>query len=595
MEELLNSWGKADLPERWAAFYVRVTQEESVKTDLSIPNQIARAKEIATTRGWSHWRIYVEPRHVSGELWINKRPALRELVHDVQSGRVSAVCARHTDRLWRTADIQGKLLTILREHAVELWDFSVRHEYKTAHGRFSLQVLGAVAELEVNLTAERIREMKRGKAHRGKTGGGPPPFGYTSQSRRILDLRAAGMADDDAYAKACVEFPIGKRWYVDDGEAETVRLIFQLYTDPKNPLGAKRIARILNERRAKSRMGFSWLGPYISRLIANPAYAGFTSFDEAAYEKRVKSSLPRARQELFKGEHDPLVPSETWQRAQTLREATATTLKGRWKPSGRVYCLTGILRCPGCKSRMIGKHSSHSTSTYYVCARRHNGGPELCAFRLLDAHQIHRKVWDWVFHKVISSPEYALEHLGRLQKAAEESRPKVEKEVGVLRRRAEELRGALRKYFGLLEGSADGGEDVFVTRVKELQAELRRVDEESTKLQAQVPPPAPQISLAQLQSFMSALRSKAGDRPSVQKALYLELKRKHGFRVTILSQDEIAITLPLPEFGDDEARGNLTNGRDRSLYSVVGSDPTDTGGSRVTGLPLPGGPTRSRL
>jgi DNA invertase Pin-like site-specific DNA recombinase len=249
----LQSWGESAVPARWWAFYVRVTREESVTADLSIPNQIARAKEIAATRGWHDYKLYVEPRHVSAELWIDKRPALNELLDDVAAGHISGVCARHTDRLWRNNDIQARLLHALRLQGVELWDFTNKYDYKSAHGRFSLQVLGAASELEVNLTAERIREMKRGKAAKGKTGGGPPPFGYTSQSRRIHELEEAGHPRDEAYRRACLEFPIGKCWYIDEREAEMVRLIFELYTSPRYRYGCKRIVRHLNERGYKTR------------------------------------------------------------------------------------------------------------------------------------------------------------------------------------------------------------------------------------------------------------------------------------------------------------------------------------------------------
>ena len=350
----LTSWsGKA--PEQWAAFYVRVTQEESVKTDLSIPNQIARAHEIAASRKWAHYQIYVEPRHVSGELWIEKRPGLMRVVEDVRAGRVTRVCARHTDRLWRNAEIQSKLLPILREHGVELWDYSNQHDYRSAHGRFSLQVLGAASELEVNLTAERIREMKRGKAQRGQVGGGPPPFGYTSQSRRVLELRAAGYSADDAYATACTDLPIGKRWYIDEAEAAIVRLIFELYTAPQHRLGSLRIAQHLNANGHKSRNGYIWLANYVRRVVDNPAYAGFTSYDESAYAEKVASKQPRSRQQLFPGEHPPIVTPDLWRQAQAIKVTENPTKRGRGsEPTGLRPSATSS-RSPGsCAARSAG-------------------------------------------------------------------------------------------------------------------------------------------------------------------------------------------------------------------------------------------------
>lgn len=68
-----------------------MTQEESVKADLSIPNQIVRGKEIAALRNLDHWQIYVEPKHVTGEYWIERCPALNDLVRDIRAGKVTAV------------------------------------------------------------------------------------------------------------------------------------------------------------------------------------------------------------------------------------------------------------------------------------------------------------------------------------------------------------------------------------------------------------------------------------------------------------------------------------------------------------------------
>src|SRR5690242_12776957 len=102
----LQSWDtKSKPPARYWAFYVRVTSEESVKKDLSIPNQCNRAIEIAKARGWHDYRIYVEPINVSAELWTDKRPAFKEMLDDAVAGRIIGICARHTDRLWRNNEV----------------------------------------------------------------------------------------------------------------------------------------------------------------------------------------------------------------------------------------------------------------------------------------------------------------------------------------------------------------------------------------------------------------------------------------------------------------------------------------------------------
>ena len=542
----LHSWNEsAPAPERWWAFYVRVTREESVTADLSIPNQIARAKEVAAARGWRDYRIYVEPRHVSAELWADKRPALKALLDDVLTGHVLGVCARHTDRLWRNNDIQAQILAALRPHHVELWDFTHQYDYRSAHGRFSLQELGAASELEVNLTAERIREMKRGKALKGKTGGGPPPYGYTSQSRCMGELVKAGHSSDGAYRLACLAFPVGKCWHVDEKEAEVVRLVFELYSSLEYRYGCKRITRHLNARGYHTRGGCAWLSNYVNRIINNPVYAGFTSYDEVAYEERSPSKQPRRAQTLYAGEHPALITPELWQKVQTIK-TTENTIKRERAGTREVFSLTGILRCPECGSRMIGKWSHHSTRRYYICSRRHTGGPDLCSFPLVNARGIQGEAWNWI-HSILISPTYVMEHMERLRKRLEEDEPEGAHKVAALERRRDEIKSALAKYYTLFESSQDPERDrALLDRVRELKAELEVVEDEAAELRPKVIPFPRNVSEEQVRRYFEKLRVQIGTRPDYQRVVFQEFKRAHDFEVHAVSGTEFVLSLALP-------------------------------------------------
>jgi site-specific DNA recombinase len=542
--EVIESWEGAP-PERWHAFYVRVTAEESLKTDLSIPNQIARAREIAVARGWTDYRIYVERRHVKGEWWTDKRPALRLMLEAVGAGRVPAVCARHLDRLWRNNDIQRRLLAFLKPHRVEVWDFIQRHEYKGAHAHFSLQVLGAVSELEVKVTGERIREMKRGKAHKGKTSGGPPPFGYTSQSRRRSELVASGISEDEAYRQACLNFPVGKTWYIDEREAEIVRLVYDLYAGPAERWGSRRIARHLNTRGLKTRNGLFWFATAISHMINNPAYAGYTTFDEAAYADKLPSSQPRREQERFRGEHPALVSEELWAAAQQIKK-TENVFKRARGTSGEVFSLTGLLNCPKCGHRMVGKNSSPSTHRYYVCCLRRDSGVDQCDFPLIDAKALQRGVWNYL-HEILSSPAFVIEHLERLRKKLAVEVPDVSRQLSAVEKRQAETRAAMAKYFALFERSSDAvGDTTLLDRVRELREELKGLELACTELQAKAAPLSQQeVSTEHVTRYLAALRGRVDERPDVQRTVFQEFRRLHDLRVRALSAQEFAVSISL--------------------------------------------------
>jgi DNA invertase Pin-like site-specific DNA recombinase len=579
--DTIDSWTGAP-PERWHAFYVRVTQEESVKVDLSIPNQIARSREIAGERNWTHYRIYVEPRHVSAELWVEKRPALRHMLEDVAAGRVTAICARHLDRLWRNNDIQTRLLALLKPHRVEVWDFTKQHEYKSAHGHFTLQVLGAASELEVKLTAERIREMKRGKAHKGKTGGGPPPFGYTSQSRRMHDLIAGGTTEDDAYRQACLDYPIGKTWYIDEREAEIVRLALDLYVTRR--WGARRIAVHLNANGYKTRNGHVWFATCVRRMINNPVYAGFTTFDETAYADKLPSSLPRRKQERFRGEHPALVSVEVWEKAQQIM-TTENKIKRVRAASHEVFSLSGLVTCPKCGSRMIGKHSSSTTRRYYMCSLRHGAGVAQCDFPLIDAAALQRGVWGWL-HEILSSPTLVAEHLERMRKKLAADVPDVSRQLAANERRQSETRAAMSKYFACFEQSADPERDAaLLERVRELRDELKGLDAAHADLQAKAAPlPQHAISTEHVARYLAKLRARVDERSEVQRTVFHEFRRTHDLRVRALSPEEYAVSISLR--ARDLLPGDAS--ADERLVAVVTPERSRRGGAGPYG-----GPSRS--
>lgn len=578
----LQSWDAlSSAPARYWAFYVRVTSDESVKKDLSIPNQCRRAIEIAKLRGWDEYRIYVEPMNVSAELWTDKRPAFKELLDDVAAGRIIGICARHTDRLWRNNEVLGKLISVLRPQGVELWDFNSRFEYKSAHGKFSLQVLGAASELEVGLVAERIREMKRGKALKGKTSGGPPPFGYTSQSHRKAQLIAEGLSPDDAYRQACIDFPVGKTWYVNEDEAAIVRLIFELYTSPHYRYGCKRIARHVNTMGHRGRTGTLFANATIMKMINNPAYAGYTSFDEAAYDRRLPSKSPRHMQKLFAGEHPALITPTVWQLAQDIKAAEGKITRIRTtsqsdKETSASFSLTGILKCPQCGGNLHGRSSTTKTHSqrnyrYYFCTNRHHGGANACSFRCLSATLVQDAVWNWL-HDILGAPEFVMEYVERIQKRLQSEQPDGAKHLQILRKQRETLKGSITKYFRVFEELAEP--DVAVLdRVRELRAELQTVETEIEKLEARTIPIEEKINPERVRHYLAKLRGRIAERSEYQRAIFQELKRTHDLDVRISpTRQELTISLALPR---EKMLGH--DAGEKRIASVLAASPDPKG------------------
>lgn len=581
------------------AIYVRVTHEESLKADLSVPNQKARSLELCGERGWSPAKLYAEPRNVGGDLLPAKRPALAELLRDVEAGRVARVLVRHTDRLWRGSKVQDLILDALRRNSVELWDFAGQREMRSAGGRFALKVLGAAAELEKGLTGERIREMKRGKAKAGKIAGGPPPFGYTSQSRVKLEHLKTGLSEEEAERLAVELCPLSRTLYVDEREAGIVRLMFELYLDRR--WGARRIATELNRLGHRRRSGLVWVPVKVGLVINNPVVAGFTSYDEDAYEKGLPSKKPRFRQTLYPATHPAIIPLERWHEAQRLKtEVNAPRARMKSVPQARAYLLSGVLRCGVCGAHMRGKSGGTTRSATYICSRRAYYGPkDGCAGPTILQKWAESTVWSYL-DRLFRTPELVAEILEKASRKVQRELPEAKERLAAVRCEAAELEAKQRKWMERFEEADDAAtSEILWGRIRELKArqlELR-AEEESlvAKLagvgERRLTPEDVSRALAKLQTVNGA--------PSEKRRNLIErLVHRHDLRVRVLEGHRLAVSLRLDAVEDEASRAAVGSrlvliGQETQRKVTGGTN--HRAGPMSTGSPVPGGPARSTL
>lgn len=586
--------------ERVTAIYVRVTHEESLKADLSVPNQRARALEICTEREWSPVRLYVEPKNVGGDLLPAKRPALAEMLRDVEAGRVARVLVRHTDRLWRGSRVQDLLLEAFRRNSVELWDFGGQREMRSAGGRFALKVLGAAAELEKGLTGERIREMKRGKARAGKIGGGgPPSFGYTSQGRAKRELIASGMNEDEAERLASERYPLSRAHYIDEAEAEVVRLVFELYL--KQRWGCRRIAEELNRRGHRRRGGFLWSPVKVAKIVNNPVVAGFTSFDEEAYEKGLPSTRPRFRQTLYPGTHPAIVTPEVWHEAQRLKtEVNTERLRTKSDERSRAYPLSGVLRCAACGSHMRGKSSGVSRAATYVCSRRaYLGKTHGCAGSSIQQHWAEATVWTYL-DRLFRTPELVAEVFEKASRKAKRELPEAKSRLDAVRAEVAQLEGKQRKWMERYEETDDrASAELLWERIRELKARQIELRAEAEALEAKLAATGERkLTAEDVSRALAKLQTFEGAPPEKRRILVEKLVHRHDLRVRVLDGHRLAVSLRLDAIEDDASRSEVGSRLvliGEEARRKVAGDTTGRARPVFPGSPVPGGPARRTL
>ena len=133
------------------AIYARVS---TIGNGQDPAMQTRELREYAERRGWTLAGEYVDAG-ISGAK--DSRPELNRLMSDAHKRRFDVVCVWRFDRFARSVSHMLRALDTFRALGIEFVSLSESLDTATPAGRMVFTVLGAVAELERSLIAERVR------------------------------------------------------------------------------------------------------------------------------------------------------------------------------------------------------------------------------------------------------------------------------------------------------------------------------------------------------------------------------------------------------------------------------------------------------
>ncbi len=165
-----------------AAIYARVSTTNGQDPTV----QTRELKEYCERRGWKLAGEYVDTG-ISGAR--EKRPQLDRLMADAHRRRFDAVVVWKFDRFARSVSHLLRALETFKALGIEFVSLSEQVDTSTPTGKMVFTVLGAVAELERSLIAERVRAGLRNARAKGKKLGRPS---VVVDAPRIATLRRAG-------------------------------------------------------------------------------------------------------------------------------------------------------------------------------------------------------------------------------------------------------------------------------------------------------------------------------------------------------------------------------------------------------------------
>lgn len=524
------------------ALYARVTREESHKKGLSIPSQTYDLQEHAARQGWPT-RLYVESQPIGGDTSIRLRPAGAKLVADIELGLVGRILVRHEDRLFRGVPVWEEIREICWEHEVEICTLAGPVRIDSPSDKFAAGVKACASQYELDQCGDRIRRVKRELCRQGRHPGGPPPFGYTSQARRKAEL-AATLPADEARTRAETELPLSGFLYIDEQEAEIVRIVYTMYVD--EGLGCRQIAEHLNRLGYRRRSGKPWHPAKILRIIRDPAVAGFVAHDEAHFQKGRGKRTGKPDQVLYQGKHQAIITEEQWRKAQAIRMGNNPHLKDKQtgRRAKRFPLGGGALRCSVCGSPMIIKSSSAASQyAYYCCQKRkyYGTGALGCNGPLIRSSTIHAAFWPALNSLVINDAVIDRVH----QEAERLLVERAARETGNPGQRLKKAKADLARWYKRHDDTDDPvAQEAAWARIVELTKQIKELEAATAK-----PQPIPRaISRQQVADHLHTLVDLVGQ-GGVD--LVAGLVEHHGLQVQMLDTERFRISLDLAPPGSD--------------------------------------------
>ncbi len=251
-----------------AAIYARVSTEDQAKDGFSIAAQVKRLNAYCKARGWVVAGEYIDDGHSGRSI---ERPAYKLMMSDMDKWDVIVVLKM--DRIHRNSINFAFMMNALKDAGREFNSTQESFDTTTAMGRFVMDIIQRIAQLESEQIGERVKVGMTQKAKKGKgLLGFPAPYGYAWDAHNLVPV------------------PI---------EAAVVQHIFKEYLDCC-PLS--QIAAQLNFQQVPTKHETKWEKGTIYGILTNPIYTGYSVWDEI----------------LQKGKHIQLIEVGTFEQVQEL-------------------------------------------------------------------------------------------------------------------------------------------------------------------------------------------------------------------------------------------------------------------------------------
>jgi len=404
----------------YARFSSSNQREESIDGQLRVCGAFADTKKVKVVDE------YID-RAISGR--TDNRPDFQRLMRDSTKNQFDIVIVYATDRFARNKYDSAIYKSALKKSGVEIW-YATEHIPAGPEGIILESLLEGMAEYYSARLSESVKRGIYENAQKGLSVGG-----------KMLGYKLA----------------VDKTFEINEKEAETVRLIFDLYVNQKSVSG---ICDHLNALGLRSSRGRPFVSSTVQRILKNEKYIGV--YDYAG--TRIEDGMPA------------IIEKEVFTMAQVEIERRRTSKKERGVVAN--YMLSGKLFCAHCDGKMTGISGTSGKCDkkfyYYKCINS-RGRNKTCTNKTVRKDWLENLVGQETSAHILKTDtiKYIAKACCEIQLDTTEGRD----EIAFYQQRIAENKKATANIMKIIEAG---------TITETLPARLRELELEATALQQQL-------------------------------------------------------------------------------------------------------------
>ncbi len=228
------------------AIYTRVSTEDQAKEGFSLDAQLDKLRSYCKARDWIIAEEYIDDGYSGRNV---KRPAYYKMMEELEKWDILLVIKM--DRIHRNSKNFMLMMEDLKKNGKEFVSMTESLDTSTAMGRFVMDIIQRIAQLESEQIGERVYI---GMEQKAKTNGGilgfNIPYGYDYETGKLI---------------------------INKDESKMVKIIFEQYL---NGNSMKIISDYLNENNIPTKHNKNWGSQTISTILKNPLYCGYLHWED---------------------------------------------------------------------------------------------------------------------------------------------------------------------------------------------------------------------------------------------------------------------------------------------------------------------------